>query len=354
MSTDDGRADQLHLNRAGVERVVFRQMTVADLPGMRESTREAIQDLRDRLSPRPRPDAEPPGRLAPNSDSESPGRPTHGSASEPPGRPSHGSDPESPLRPAPGAEASGSSGGGALVRRLLEADAAGTWVATVDDRVCGAAMAGLREGLWYLAHLHVRPGLQGRGVGRRLLEAALGYGADARGGLLHSSLDPAAMRRYQRAGFALEPAMDATGMVRRAALPAIARVREGDATDLELVAEVDRKQRGAAHGPDLEVLLSAGARLLILDDRRQRGYGLIEDGQPAIVAAADTSAAVALLWAALAESGDTVSVKVLRADQQWAIDVAHQAGLGLEPTGPLCRQGDTGPLVPCLPHIGIL
>jgi Acetyltransferase (GNAT) family len=241
-----------------------------------------------------------------------------------------------------------------LVRQLLQIDAGGAWVAMLNGQVCGAAMAGLREGLWYLAHLHVRPGLQGHGVGRRLLEAALSYGVDARGRLLHSSLDPQAMRCYHRAGFALEPALQATGVVRRPALPTGGRVRHGGIGDLDLVAEVDRTQRGAAHGPDFEVLLRSGAQLLILDDRQQRGYALIEAGEPKTVAAADAPAAVALLWAALAESNDAVSVQVLRADQQWAVDVVHRAGLGLEPIGPLCRQGDTGQLMPYLPHTGVL
>lgn len=292
-----------------VEHVVIRPMTQADRPGMRDSTRASIQDLRVRLGAQPEPD---------------------------------------------GQHTQASNSGTALIDQLLQIDAGGVWVAVLDGQVCGAAMAGLREGLWYLAHLHVRPGLQGRGVGRRLLEAALRYGPQARGRLLHSSLDPRAMRCYQRAGFALEPALQATGVVRRTALPAAGRVRQGRISDLDLVADVDRTQRGAAHGPDFEVLLRAGAKLLILEEGRERGYALIETGEPKIVAATDTPAAVALLWAALAESNDPVSVQVLRADQQWAIDVVHQAGLGLEPTGPLCRQGDTGPLMPYLPHTGLL
>jgi hypothetical protein len=60
------------------------------------------------------------------------------------------------------------------------------------------------------------------------------------------------------------------------------------------------------------------------------------------------------VWAALAESGDEVAVQVLRADQQWAMDVAVTAGLDLMPTGPLCRMGDTGPMAPYLPHTGVL
>jgi hypothetical protein len=105
----------------------------------------------------------------------------------------------------------------------------------------------------------------------------------------------------------------------------------------------------------MDVLLGAGARLLVLDDRRERGYALVEDGRPVIVAATGTSAAVALLRAVLTQSADrAVSIQVLRADQQWAIDVAHRAGLGLQPTGPLCRMGDTGALAPYLPHTGVL
>jgi GNAT superfamily N-acetyltransferase len=301
--------------RSGVQAidddVTIRPMTEADRPAMRESTRAAFDDLLRRL----------------------------GTSAE----------------PADGPVAPSSNSGAAIVGQLLELDSAGAWVTTIDGQVCGAAMAGLRERLWYLAHLHVRPGLQGRGVGRRLLEAALRYGADARGRLLHSSLDPQAMRCYQRAGFALEPALQAVGVVRRAALPAGGRARAGGADDVDLAAEVDRGVRGAAHGPDLQVLLRAGARLLVLDDRRERGYVVIDAGTPKMLAATSTRAAVELLWAALAECGEhAVTVEILRGDQQWAIDVAHRAGLSLAPMGPLCRQGDTGPLAPYLPHADIL
>lgn len=301
--------DEPRSAKADVDQVVVRPMTRADRPGMRASAAASIQDLQVRLGERPEP-------------GERSGQ--------------------------------GATGGAVVVDQLLRIDAGGAWVAVLDGHVCGAAVAGLREGLWYLAHLHVRPGLQGYGVGRRLLEAALRYGRDARGRLLHSSLDPQAMRCYQRAGFAVEPALRAVGVVRRAALPAAGRVREGGVDALDLVAEVDRIQRGAAHGPDFEVLLETGAQLLVVEQGRERGYALVEAGQPKTVAATSTPAAVALLWAALAECAGTVGVQVLRADQQWAIDVAHRAGLELRPGGPLCRQGDTGPLMPYLPHTDIL
>lgn len=242
--------------------------------------------------------------------------------------------------------------GGVLVSHLIEADRDGAFVAVEGDTVVGVALAGVRERISFIAQLHVLPGHQGRGVGSRLLAAALGYAAGTDGMLLHSSLDPQAMRCYQRAGFALEPAMQASGPLRRSAIPAVPGVRESD--DLELAADVDRGVRRGAHGADLEILRKLGGRLFVVDDGPRRGYAML-DGSPLMVAATDDATAASLLWAALAESdADEVAISVLRADQQWAIDVAVRAHLSLAVTGPLCRRGDTGPCRPYLPHNAIL
>jgi len=97
-----------------------------------------------------------------------------------------------------------------------------------------------------------------------------------------------------------------------------------------------------------------GNRLLITDGGHRRGYALM-DTSPRIVAAADDETARSLLWSALAEcSPDDVAVHVLRANQQWAVDVAVRAGLRLAPGGPLCTMGETGPMAPYLPHTGHL
>jgi GNAT superfamily N-acetyltransferase len=149
--------------------------------------------------------------------------------------------------------------GDAIVRHLLGIDAAEAWAAVIDGDVVGVAMAGVRDGLWYLAQLHLDPVYHGRGLGSRLLQIALDYGVQARGMLLHSSLYPRAMRCYQRAGFALEPALHATGRLCRSSVPPVVGVRAGDVDYLDLVAHVDRVQRGGAHGPDLELLLSPSA-----------------------------------------------------------------------------------------------
>jgi hypothetical protein len=259
------------------------------------------------------------------------------------------------LPPPPPPDPSGGGGiGPGILRQLLRLDAGGAWAAVANDEVVGAAIAGVRERLWYLANLHLMPGYQGRGIGRRLLHAALDYGSRVPGKMLHSSMDPQAMRTYQRAGFALEPTLQATGRVDGGSVPAIRTVRDGDANDLDLAAEIDRSQRGSAHGADLRLLVELGNRLLVIDDGPHRGYAVI-DGSPRIVAATDVQAAQALLWAALAEcSAEGISVHALRANQQWAIDVVVRAGLQLAPGGPLCTMGELGPMAPYLPHTGLL
>jgi GNAT superfamily N-acetyltransferase len=89
----------------------------------------------------------------------------------------------------------------------------------------GAGLAILREGLWGLSMLVVHPDAQSGGVGRALLERTLRYGDGARGGIIASSGDSRALRAYARAGFAMHPAVQASGVPRTLEVPA--SVREG-------------------------------------------------------------------------------------------------------------------------------
>ena len=98
------------------------------------------------------------------------------------------------------------------LRRLLDADPGGAWVAERDGAVAGVALALLREGLWGLSLLVVDPRAQGEGVGRELLARACAYGDGARGHVILSSSDPRAMRAYARLGLELHPAIAATGV----------------------------------------------------------------------------------------------------------------------------------------------
>ena len=129
----------------------------------------------------------------------------------------------------------------------------------------GTANAIMREGLWGLGLFAVAPEHQGRGVGRRLLDAALAYGDGARGGWIMSSEDPGAMRRYALAGFDLRPCVAAAGRL-RADLPAVEVDESSDlrATEPKVVAQHrhiprasegnrDSAAAGLAQKPDFEM-----------------------------------------------------------------------------------------------------
>lgn len=234
---------------------------------------------------------------------------------------------------------------------LLDTDPGGAWVAVDGERVVGSALALRREQIWGLSLLVVNADYQGRGVGRALLERTLDYADGCKGGIFMSSTHPGAMRRYALAGFALHPTLEATGIVRRAALPVGLMIRDGTETDLELVTTLDRSVRGAAHGSDIEDLLRLGGRLLIAERPAGRGYAVAEEGSPGLLAATDSVVAAALLWACLANAAEeAVKVRWLTATQQWAIPVVLAAGLTLAPAGPVCICGELGPLTPYLPN----
>src|SRR5205809_2005761 len=72
------------------------------------------------------------------------------------------------------------------IAHLLGTDPGGAWVAEHDGEIVGVALALVREGVWGLSLFGVRPGLQGQGVGRRLLNAALDYAEGRRGAIILS------------------------------------------------------------------------------------------------------------------------------------------------------------------------
>jgi len=236
------------------------------------------------------------------------------------------------------------------VSHPLRSDPDGGFVAERDGAVVGVAQVLLRERLWCLALLTVDPLAQSAGAGRALMTRALAYGADRDAGLVVSSSDSRALRLYGRAGFALRPAFDALGPVERGALPrADPAVRAAGAADLEALAAISRDVRGGPHTPELTFALESGAQLLRLEDR---GFAVVTPGHGVwLLAARDDAAATALLWAALAVVGnvDGPVVRWITGDQDWAIDVALQAGLRPTPFGALCVRGAPGPLRPFLP-----
>jgi DNA-binding IclR family transcriptional regulator len=178
-------------------------------------------------------------------------------------------------------------------------------------------------------------------VGKQLLAAALHYGDACLRGMISASDDPLAVRRYRLARFDLHPMMLLRGAVPRGALPVVERVREGSASDVDLLNSVDRQVRGSAHGVDHEMLL-AGHRLVVADRTTGSGYAFLESaGGPALLAATNRRTATDLLWESLAATSPDkpMSFGHLTAANGWAIDVGMAARMELHTFGYLGLRG---------------
>ncbi len=239
--------------------------------------------------------------------------------------------------------------------RALVTDPGGCWVAEVDGEVVGGAVSRVRELMWLLASFAVLPQHQGRGIGTQLMAAAMHHGRGCLRGMFAASADPGAVRRYRLAGFDLHPQMLVTGVVDRSAIPALDRVREGSAGDIDLLNSVDRQTRGAAHLSDHELLL-AQLRLVVADHSTGSGYAYVDDdGAPALVAATNRRTASTLMWEALASSmpGTQVSAHHITSANAWALDVGLAARMSIHQSGYLCVR-QMKPPAPYLHHGSLL
>ncbi|MBA2445716.1 MAG: GNAT family N-acetyltransferase [Nocardioidaceae bacterium] len=233
----------------------------------------------------------------------------------------------------------------ARLRHLVARDPAGCWVAIDSEgAVVGAAAALLRDGLWGLSTYAVHPGVQARGIGKQLFRAALSYAPEGPG-LICSSHDPRAVRRYRLGGFDIHPAMLMWGKVDRSTLPRLPHGREGGPNDIEFMDGIDREARGAGHGEDHEVMLSQ-FRLKIVETPRSRAYVYIRaEGGPYLLAATDEAAARKALWASLAESDAETPIDShsITGHQAWAIDVGLAAGMQLHNRGYVATRAMAAP-----------
>lgn len=225
---------------------------------------------------------------------------------------------------------------------ILTTDPEGCWVAEDATGMVGFATSLRREGTWILATYAVRPGQQGRGIGKQVLDLALGHSRGCLHGMLSASDDPKAIRRYLLAGFRMHPQMYLTGTVDRSAIPSGtgSRVREGSAADTELMDSVDRRCRGAAHGPDHPVLQGL-FRPIVSDTTAGSGYAYLNatTGAVALLAASNRRTAQALLWAAVADGPDEQSIHHVTAANDWAIEIGTAVRLDLHTTGHLALRG---------------
>ncbi len=229
---------------------------------------------------------------------------------------------------------------GRRMQHLLLTDPGRQWVAVEAGEVVGVASASLREDLWALSLLAVRPGLQSAGTGRRLMSAAL-VGWTGRGAICASD-DGRALRLYTSAGFSLHPIVSAEGEPDMSSHVRDPHVVES--VDPAFADAVDRTVRGSAHGPDHLFLAGGDGWAFRFEDGDRRGYCYVarSGGYVSLVAATDEAAAQALLWAALeraAESGAKSSVSHVTGSQQWAVEVLVASRLHLSLDGAVCWRG---------------
>ena len=260
-----------------------------------------------------------------------------------------------PMRPddVPAAERLSADVSVARTTHLLSTDPGGCWVAEDETGIVGLATSLVRETTWILATYAVRPDRQGDGIGRQLLAAAMHHGRACLYGMLSASSDPAALRHYRAAGFAFQPQMHLTGTVDRSVIPVVTKVREGTAADTELMDSVDRRTRGAGHGPD-HLFLQATSRLVVSDTTTGSGYAYVEpDGRLALLAATNRRTATRLLWAVIADGGPEQTLRHVTAANAWAVEVAMSARLDLHTHGYLGLRG-LAPPSPYLHHGSLL
>lgn len=224
---------------------------------------------------------------------------------------------------------------------LLATDPDGCWVAEDAGGVQGFATSMVREDLWILSTFAVRPGHQGSGIGRRLLQRAQEYGAACSRALLSASDDPRALRRYHGAGFELLPQMAFRGTPRPTSAPP--GLRAGTDEDLPWMDELDRTLRGAPHGPDHALILGMCGEegLLVAEDRS--GYAYRTDAALVALAARDDVAARRLLRGVLAPAGEGFELAHVTPANRWAVDIAMEAGLSVRTDGYLAVRGMAAP-----------
>jgi len=231
-----------------------------------------------------------------------------------------------------------------VIEHLVQTDPGGCWVAARGGQLVGMATSIRRGTLWGLALLFVDPIAQSEGVGRSLLEATRAHaqGADTR--MIVSSDDPRAVRAYAASGLEVHPAMSARGRPDPGGMATAAgrRIEQADSAALKLVDEVDLAVRGSSRAGDVGFLMSQGATLRILEDRRGRGYAVsaqgspVVGGHPMVLAATSEAVAADLLRDALASAHEPVELIGLTRRHNWALQVAFEARLRVGPGPALC------------------
>jgi GNAT superfamily N-acetyltransferase len=195
--------------------------------------------------------------------------------------------------------------------QLLQRLAAGSGFAAIDEgRVVGTSLAIDYGGFTWIAMMLVEPVYRGRGLGARLLEAAMGTVKPSR--LIRLDATPAGRSLYLRYGFEDESVL--TRSVAPPSRPAVpndagaVRVRPVTAADLSRIARYDAGVFGGDRSAVLAWALEAAPRYAWMtdDDGRAPQYTFGRPGrlfdQIGSVIATDVASATALVSAAMASA----------------------------------------------------
>lgn len=227
-------------------------------------------------------------------------------------------------------------------RHLLRHDADRCHVAEVDGAVVAFGAAIVRGDVWFLSHLFVHPDVQGRGVGRRVLELCWGRGYRQRM-TITDAIQPISNGLYAQHGLIpTTPMLCLEGEPRIHCAGALA----AGAVEPAALAMIDRSAYGFSRAVDHELWgLTRRATLW-----RQHGvpvaYSYVAtDGAIGPVAGVDpASAAGALRWELARTAGGAVRVCIPGTAAEM-IAVALQAGLrfGSSPPGLLLQTPPASP-----------
>ena len=254
-------------------------------------------------------------------------------------------------------------------RMLLRLAPAGAFAALSDARpasIIGTAIGIDYGGFAWIAMMLVDPAYRGRGVGRRLLEAAI----DAVPSQLPIRLDATPLGRplYRRYGFEDEAALSRHVIDQaRLAEPRVARTRPARSavrpltgTDMAIVIEQDRATFGGTRGAVLEWAFRSAPQYAytVRSDSIERGpihYCLGRRGclfdQIGPVVAGDDDIAHALVSAALGAAGDRrVAVDVFDSRRAFAAAMRADGFVIERPLVRMCRPADSTAGAPAVGH----
>ena len=232
-------------------------------------------------------------------------------------------------------------------RMLLRLAPSGAFAALADERIVGTAIGIDYGGFAWIAMMLVNPAHRGRGIGRRLLEAAMGSVPSDR----PIRLDATPMGRplYQQYGFEDEARLTRHVIPRARPRDVSARLRRLTTTDLQTLAGRDSVVFGGNRQTVLEWALDGAPQygLVVESEAGPAHYCLGRAGrlvdQIGPVVAGDEEIAQTLVDAALGAAGvRPVAVDAFDAYNMFA---ASLAALGFEPQRPLfrmCRRAGQG------------